>query len=235
MDSAVLNTKYGITFDDSQGKVIQLESELGKRFSAKIDEKYKAFRQKCMSKLQTSDIKALSKDDANPILEASRSILARSKWAVYDKQKFKNLVGDLTMLVDGLSSFTMLTIEVETTVANEVKEMRDINEIVRILVATQRRYKKISETANIVVDTLTSAGSDEDEDNWKDEIDKRTIIMDDEGYDTDVTLPPQPPPPPPPPRDREHPDSKPNPSTMDPRVLAKGKFCHPAEACLLRV
>jgi hypothetical protein len=124
MDSAILNTKYGITFDDSQGKFIQRESELGKQFSAKIDAKNKAFRQKCMSKLQTSDSKAVPADDANPILEASRSILARSKWAVYANKKFKSLVGEPTMLVDGLSSFTVLTAEVEMTVANKIELTR---------------------------------------------------------------------------------------------------------------
>ncbi|KAF2180994.1 hypothetical protein K469DRAFT_753068 [Zopfia rhizophila CBS 207.26] len=187
-DSEVLNKKYGLERrDDCSGPLQQRQNELGRH--AVFKEKYKTFVGK-MSEKGATDANAtegfshfpenISKE------QKDRTILAKARWAVHDRSKFKSLVDDLTNLVNGLTSFVSLDKDIEQEILDEIRRMRDVTQLELIERACEQQYPKVSRAASIVLEITSRKDTEVDEEGLQEKIDTMTAISEDDHINDDI-------------------------------------------------
>ncbi|KAH7173922.1 prion-inhibition and propagation-domain-containing protein [Fusarium flagelliforme] len=89
----------------------------------------------------------------------------RSKWAVYERQKFQALINDLSQFVDSLFELTKLSREVQDRVITEdIESILDVSQLRIIEEATEDSYRVYSQVA-ASVRASTEAGT----------VDRRTV------------------------------------------------------------
>ncbi len=146
-NSEALRGTYGLqTQVDSPGKAVDF-----------LSSKSLAVFRTSSSRFWTRHASKLKSDR----LTARGGVIARTKWAIYAKERFQGLVNDVKQFIDTL--YELVPVERETQesiIKADIEAILDLSQLRLVEVATEDSYRAYSETAASVIEASEKGTAD---------------------------------------------------------------------------
>lgn len=198
-DSKTLEDRYGMRNRGDGGKgdygdpgVTPLRrrgTDFKRNINHRVKERYSALVQSLaekarVDKIDVGDLESYAAGISQK--QKAASFLAKARWAVHDKGKFRDLVDVLAKMIDSLLIFISVEREVEDSILEDVRAIRDPDRLGVILLACIRAHPAISQAAGDVIEIVSRPGVNEEE--VEDEIQSKALVLAEEywGDETDV-------------------------------------------------
>ena len=198
-DSKTLEDRYGMRDRGDSGKSAEEDpgikpirrrgTDFKRNINHRVKERYSALVQSLaekakVEKIDVGDLEGYAAGIAQK--QKAASFLAKARWAVHDKGKFRDLVDVLAKMIDSLLIFISVEREVEDSILDDIRAIRDPDRLGLILVACIRAHPAISQAAGDVIEIVSKPGVSEEV--VEEEIMSKAVVRAEEywGEDTDV-------------------------------------------------
>lgn len=198
-DSKTLEDRYGMRDRGDGGKCVEEEpgvkpirrrgTDFKRNINHRVKERYSALVRSLadkarVNKIEVGDLESYAAGIAQK--QKAASFLTKARWAVYDNGKFRDLVDVMAKMIDSLLIFISVEREVEDSILDDVRAMRDPDKLGVILIACLRAHPAISQAAGDVIEIVSKPGVSEEM--VEDEIQSKAVVRAEEywGEETDV-------------------------------------------------
>ncbi|KAK3314257.1 prion-inhibition and propagation-domain-containing protein [Apodospora peruviana] len=197
-DSRTLEDRYGVrdhtspSSDNGDPKIVPLRrrgTDFKRNLNHRVGERYSALI-KCLAekakaeKIEVGDVEAYAAKIAQD--QKAATFLAKARWAVHDRSKFRDLVDVLAKMIDSLVIFISMERQIEDSILEEVRAIRNLDRLTVISVACNRAHPAIARAAGDVIEVVSTP--DLSEEQMEEKISKQAVVLADEFWTDEGAL-----------------------------------------------